>query len=152
MDALSAVGILTGSKLDGRVIRVELDAGFKPGRQYGRGASGGQVRDDRGGGSGRERRISGGGANAAAAAAAGGGNGGEKSPTTANKPRWEPPSATAKTDDASHYGPGDDTITSQLGEKRGRDEAMEQDNGDNPSTKNPRIWDYDTDDDDEDHM
>merc|ERR1712150_153447 len=34
-------------KLDGRIIRVELDAGFKPGRQYGRGSSGGQVRDDR---------------------------------------------------------------------------------------------------------
>ena len=38
---------LTGTKLDGRVIRVELDAGFHPGRQYGRGAKGGQVRDDR---------------------------------------------------------------------------------------------------------
>ena len=25
----------------------DLDAGFKPGRQYGRGASGGQVRDER---------------------------------------------------------------------------------------------------------
>ena len=52
IDALSAVANLTGTKLDGRVIRVEVDAGFKPGRQYGRGASGGQVRDDRGGGSG----------------------------------------------------------------------------------------------------
>jgi len=54
--ALSAVANLTGTKLDGRVIRVELDAGFKPGRQYGRGAGGGQVRDDRGGGSGRDRK------------------------------------------------------------------------------------------------
>jgi len=27
---------------------VELDAGFQPGRQYGRGRSGGQVRDDKG--------------------------------------------------------------------------------------------------------
>lgn len=45
--ALDAVAFLSGSKLDGKVIRVELDAGFKPGRQYGRGASGGQVRDDR---------------------------------------------------------------------------------------------------------
>ena len=34
--------------------------GFKPGRQYGRGTSGGQVRDDRGGGGGRKRRHSGG--------------------------------------------------------------------------------------------
>mmetsp|Transcript_128616 Transcript_128616/g.191658 ORF Transcript_128616/g.191658 Transcript_128616/m.191658 type:complete len:225 (+) Transcript_128616:110-784(+) len=46
-DALEAVASLTGSKLDGNIIRVELDAGFQPGRQYGRGASGGQVRDDR---------------------------------------------------------------------------------------------------------
>lgn len=45
--ALAAVSQLTGTKLDGKVIRVELDAGFIPGRQYGRGASGGQVRDDR---------------------------------------------------------------------------------------------------------
>ncbi|KAL9181630.1 hypothetical protein ACHAXT_010435 [Thalassiosira profunda] len=54
IDALSAVANLTGTKLDGSIIRVELDAGFKPGRQYGRGTSGGQVRDDRGG-SGRKR-------------------------------------------------------------------------------------------------
>jgi len=46
-DALNAVSYLSGTKLDGRPIRVELDAGFKPGRQYGRGSSGGQVRDDR---------------------------------------------------------------------------------------------------------
>ena len=46
-DALAAVACLSGTKLDGKVIRVELDAGFQPGRQYGRGVSGGQVRDDR---------------------------------------------------------------------------------------------------------
>jgi len=46
-EALQAVSYLSGSRLDGRPIRVELDAGFKPGRQYGRGVSGGQVRDDR---------------------------------------------------------------------------------------------------------
>lgn len=46
-DALAAVADLTGTKLDGRPIRVELDAGFKPGREYGRGASGGQVRDEK---------------------------------------------------------------------------------------------------------
>jgi len=45
--ALQAVSLLSGTKLDGKVIRVELDAGFQPGRQYGRGVSGGQVRDDR---------------------------------------------------------------------------------------------------------
>lgn len=46
-DAMCAVANLSSTKLDGRVIRVELDAGFQAGRQYGRGASGGQVRDDR---------------------------------------------------------------------------------------------------------
>jgi nuclear cap-binding protein subunit 2 len=50
-DALEAVASLSGTKLDGRVIRVELDAGFQTGREVGRGASGGQVRDDRRGGS-----------------------------------------------------------------------------------------------------
>lgn len=46
-DALLAVANISGTKLNGRVIRVELDAGFQPGRQYGRGVSGGQVRDER---------------------------------------------------------------------------------------------------------
>ena len=46
-DALQAVAVLSGSKLDGNVVRVELDAGFHPGRQYGRGRFGGQVRDDK---------------------------------------------------------------------------------------------------------
>lgn len=55
-DALQAVVHLSGTKLDGNVIRVELDAGFQPGRQYGRGVSGGQVRDDR-----RKRSFEGGG-------------------------------------------------------------------------------------------
>ena len=45
--AMAAVAHLSGTKLDGSVIRVELDAGFQQGRQYGRGASGGQVRHDR---------------------------------------------------------------------------------------------------------
>jgi nuclear cap-binding protein subunit 2 len=46
-DALEAVANLTGTKLDGRVIRVELDAGFQPGREMGRGLAGGQIRDER---------------------------------------------------------------------------------------------------------
>jgi nuclear cap-binding protein subunit 2 len=46
-DALQAVAHLTETKLDGRVIRVELDAGYYQGREYGRGKSGGQVRDER---------------------------------------------------------------------------------------------------------
>ena len=32
---------------DDRIIRCDADGGFKPGRQYGRGKSGGQVRDER---------------------------------------------------------------------------------------------------------
>lgn len=46
-DALEAVASLTGTKLDGRVIRVDLDAGFQPGREWGRGNGGGQIRDER---------------------------------------------------------------------------------------------------------
>mmetsp|Transcript_1 Transcript_1/g.2 ORF Transcript_1/g.2 Transcript_1/m.2 type:complete len:232 (-) Transcript_1:57-752(-) len=61
-DALEAVASLSGTKLDGRVIRVELDAGYQKGRELGRGASGGQVRDDRRrGGPRQHNRGSGGG-------------------------------------------------------------------------------------------
>lgn len=41
-----AVQCLNGAKLDERVIRVDWDGGFEEGRQYGRGRSGGQVRDE----------------------------------------------------------------------------------------------------------
>jgi nuclear cap-binding protein subunit 2 len=34
---------LNGTKVDNRIIRTELDAGFREGRQYGRGGFGGQV-------------------------------------------------------------------------------------------------------------
>lgn len=54
--ALDAVRCVSGRKLLGRRIRVELDAGFKPGRQYGRGVSGNQVRDDRRGAVDPDRR------------------------------------------------------------------------------------------------
>lgn len=37
---------VSGTKLDERVIRCDLDPGYKEGRQYGRGKSGGQVRDE----------------------------------------------------------------------------------------------------------
>jgi nuclear cap-binding protein subunit 2 len=45
-DAVAAVHFLNGSKLDGRVVRIDLDPGFEEGRQYGRGLDGGQRRDD----------------------------------------------------------------------------------------------------------
>lgn len=35
-----------GTKLDERIIRTDLDPGYKEGRQWGRGRSGGQVRDE----------------------------------------------------------------------------------------------------------
>jgi len=35
-----------GTKLDERIVRADLDEGFVDGRQYGRGKSGGQVRDE----------------------------------------------------------------------------------------------------------
>jgi RNA recognition motif-containing protein len=81
IDALGAVANLTGTKLDGMLIRVELDAGFKPGREYGRGTSGGQVRDDRGGGaknSGRKRQRS-------------EGEGGAMGEDQQKTPRFQPP-------------------------------------------------------------
>eukprot|EP00484_Ammonia_sp_Unknown_P024797 CAMPEP_0197034772 /NCGR_PEP_ID=MMETSP1384-20130603/12757_1 /TAXON_ID=29189 /ORGANISM="Ammonia sp." /LENGTH=236 /DNA_ID=CAMNT_0042464727 /DNA_START=316 /DNA_END=1026 /DNA_ORIENTATION=- len=44
---MAARDYLNGTKLDDRIIRADLDPGFEPGRQFGRGATGGQVRDDR---------------------------------------------------------------------------------------------------------
>jgi nuclear cap-binding protein subunit 2 len=45
-DAEASVRFLSGLKLDERFIRVDYDVGFEQGRQYGRGKSGGQVRDE----------------------------------------------------------------------------------------------------------
>jgi nuclear cap-binding protein subunit 2 len=45
-EALDCMKYIGGTKLDERVIRTDLDAGFQEGRQYGRGKSGGQVRDE----------------------------------------------------------------------------------------------------------
>lgn len=42
-DAENAMRFLNGTRLDDRIIRTDWDAGFKEGRQYGRGKSGGQV-------------------------------------------------------------------------------------------------------------
>ena len=43
-DATAAINFISGTCLDERPIRVELDPGFRPERQFGRGKSGGQVR------------------------------------------------------------------------------------------------------------
>ncbi|KRX46951.1 Nuclear cap-binding protein subunit 2, partial [Trichinella sp. T9] len=45
-DAENAMNYLNGARLDDRVIRTDWDPGFTEGRQYGRGKSGGQVRDE----------------------------------------------------------------------------------------------------------
>ena len=45
-DAEDSVKYINGTKLDDRVIRVDFDWGFVEGRQFGRGRSGGQVRDE----------------------------------------------------------------------------------------------------------
>lgn len=46
-EAIACSNFLSETKLDNRVIRCEMDGGFREGRQFGRGLSGGQVRDDR---------------------------------------------------------------------------------------------------------
>uniref|UniRef100_A0A1I8BPY3 Nuclear cap-binding protein subunit 2 n=1 Tax=Meloidogyne hapla TaxID=6305 RepID=A0A1I8BPY3_MELHA len=46
VDAEDALRYVNGTRLDDRVIRCDWDAGFKEGRQYGRGKHGGQVRDE----------------------------------------------------------------------------------------------------------
>merc|ERR1712165_294244 len=45
-DAEKSMMYVNGTRLDDRVIRTDWDAGFVEGRQYGRGKSGGQVRDE----------------------------------------------------------------------------------------------------------
>lgn len=45
-DARDCMLYISGTKLDDRVIRCDVDVGFKEGRQWGRGKSGGQVRDE----------------------------------------------------------------------------------------------------------
>lgn len=45
-DAQDCIKYINGTKLDDRQIRTDIDPGFKEGRQYGRGQSGGQVRDE----------------------------------------------------------------------------------------------------------
>jgi nuclear cap-binding protein subunit 2 len=45
-DTEAAIRYLNGMKLDDRQVRLDRDPGFVEGRQYGRGKSGGQVRDE----------------------------------------------------------------------------------------------------------
>ena len=45
-DAEYGIRFINGTRLDDRIIRTDWDAGFVEGRQYGRGKSGGQVRDE----------------------------------------------------------------------------------------------------------
>ena len=43
-EALACLRYISGTKLDERIIRCDLDLGYRDGRQFGRGKSGGQVR------------------------------------------------------------------------------------------------------------
>lgn len=45
-DSLRATRYLNGTKLDDRIIQIDRDPGFVEGRQFGRGKSGGQRRDE----------------------------------------------------------------------------------------------------------
>jgi hypothetical protein len=45
-EALASMRYISGTKLDERIIRCDLDPGYKEGRQFGRGKSGGQVSVD----------------------------------------------------------------------------------------------------------
>eukprot|EP00069_Balaena_mysticetus_P018827 bmy_11750T0 len=45
-DAENAMRYINGTCPDDQIIRTDWDAGFKEGRQHGRGCSGGQVRDE----------------------------------------------------------------------------------------------------------
>mmetsp|Transcript_43398 Transcript_43398/g.70411 ORF Transcript_43398/g.70411 Transcript_43398/m.70411 type:complete len:257 (-) Transcript_43398:656-1426(-) len=45
-DAEDCVLYISGTRLDDRVVRADWDYGFRDGRQFGRGKSGGQVRDE----------------------------------------------------------------------------------------------------------
>jgi RNA recognition motif-containing protein len=45
--AAAALKYINGTICDDRIVRCDLDCGFKPGRQFGRGPSGGQMRDER---------------------------------------------------------------------------------------------------------
>lgn len=45
-DAEACMKYINGTKVDGRPIKTDFDLGFKVGRQFGRGKTGGQVRDD----------------------------------------------------------------------------------------------------------
>lgn len=45
-DAENGMRYINGTRLDDRIVRTDWDAGFQEGRQFGRGKSGGQVRDE----------------------------------------------------------------------------------------------------------
>ncbi|XP_048006581.1 nuclear cap-binding protein subunit 2 [Leguminivora glycinivorella] len=45
-DSENCMRYINGTRLDDRIIRCDWDAGFIEGRQYGRGKTGGQVRDE----------------------------------------------------------------------------------------------------------
>eukprot|EP00591_Stephanopyxis_turris_P005744 CAMPEP_0195512132 /NCGR_PEP_ID=MMETSP0794_2-20130614/4202_1 /TAXON_ID=515487 /ORGANISM="Stephanopyxis turris, Strain CCMP 815" /LENGTH=150 /DNA_ID=CAMNT_0040639855 /DNA_START=363 /DNA_END=815 /DNA_ORIENTATION=- len=117
--AHEAISCLSGTKLDGRIIRVELDAGFKQGRQYGRGVSGGQVRDD------RRTTVDRGRVASSAKWEA------PKKPAARPYPlaQQEQPSASSSTN----------TSAEVAGDKRRREDSDEEIDQQQPASKNPRF-------------
>ena len=116
--ALSAIAYLSGTKLDEKVIRVELDAGFKPGRQYGRGKRGGQVRDDRRNTNDPKRRTA---------------------ATNSISTRWQAPlkSPSGNNDSGDHY----TQSSSTSGVKRERDDDFGNGDMEQPTAKSSRFDD-----------
>lgn len=70
--AMKSINFLNKTRLDGREIGVDIDAGFEEGRQYGRGKGGGQISDERN----REREEGRGGNRGGHQGGGGGGGGG----------------------------------------------------------------------------
>ena len=115
--ALSAIAYLSGTKLDEKVIRVELDAGFKPGREYGRGKRGGQVRDDRRNTYDPKRRTA---------------------TTNSISTRWQAPmKSPSGNNDSDHY----TQSSSTSGVKRERDGDFNNDDMNQPTAKSSRFDD-----------
>ena len=128
--ALESVARLTGLVLDDRPLRSELDFGFREGRQFGRGASGGQVRDDRRMVYDAGRALAGGGDDERGAApAARGERGGDGDGDGADR-EMPPADEAAPRDDAADADAADDATASSRKRRRGNDDDDDDDDED----------------------
>ena len=128
--ALDCIAHVSGTTLDDRVIRCELDFGFREGRQFGRGASGGQVRDDRRMVYDAGRALAGGGDDERGAApAARGERGGDGDGDGADR-EMPPADEAAPRDDAADADAADDATASSRKRRRGNDDDDDDDDED----------------------